>query len=112
MLVAVYGTLKQGNSNNGLMMDSALISKETLKGYIMYSVGGFPVIYRDINHSIVVEVYEVSEHVLSFNLDPLEGHPRWYRREQVETSVGTAWLYIMTDDRYRVPNRQIISGEF
>jgi gamma-glutamylaminecyclotransferase len=112
MLVAVYGTLKQGNSNHSLMMDSTLVSKETLKGFIMYNVGGFPVIYRDTDHSIVVEIFEVSEKILSLHLDPLEGHPRWYRREQVATSVGTAWLYIMTDERYRVQNRLIISGEF
>lgn len=112
MLVAVYGTLKQGRSNHGLMMDSPLVSQEELSGFIMYSAGGFPVIFRDINHSIVVEVYEVTTKVLERNLDPLEGHPRWYKREQVETSVGTAWIYIMQSDQYRVDNRQIISGEF
>lgn len=112
MLVAVYGTLKKGRGNHGLMMDSEFINKETVKGFIMYNVGGFPVVYRDINHSIVVEVYEVSQHVLESNLDPLEGHPNWYKREQIETTVGTAWLYIMTDDRYRVQDRLINSGEF
>ena len=112
MLVAVYGTLKKGRSNHPLMRDSVLVSEETLSGFIMYSAGGFPVIYRNISHSIVVEVYEVEEDVLRLNLDPLEGHPSWYRREQVETSVGTAWLYIMQGDQYRRHANLIESGEF
>lgn len=112
MLVAVYGTLKQGRSNHALMRDSKLLGATNLEGFIMYSAGGFPVIYRDISHSITIEVYEVDPEVVKHNLDPLEGHPHWYKREQVETSLGRAWLYIMQGDQYRVPNRQIISGEF
>ena len=112
MLVAVYGTLKQGRSNHGLMRDSVLLGKTRLNGFIMYSAGGFPVIYRNVGETISIEVYEVSPEVVKHNLDPLEGHPHWYKREQVETEVGLAWLYIMQGDQYRVENRQIISGEF
>ena len=112
MLVAVYGTLKQGRSNHALMRDSELLGEEVLNGFIMYRAGGFPVIYRDINHSIHIEVYEVHPDVVKHNLDPLEGHPHWYRREQVETNVGRAWIYIMQGDQYRVENRLILSGEF
>ena len=112
MLVAVYGTLKQGRSNHALMRDSQLVAETVLDGYIMYSAGGFPVVYRADEGTITVEVYEVDPKVVSLNLDPLEGHPHWYRREKVDTPVGKAWLYIMQGDQYRVDNRQIISGEF
>lgn len=112
MLVAVYGTLKQGRGNHALMRDSQLIGETRLAGFIMYSAGGFPVVYRNIAESITIEVYEVDPQVVKLNLDPLEGHPNWYKREEVETSLGRAWLYIMQGDQYRVDNRQIISGEF
>lgn len=112
MLVAVYGTLKMGRSNHALMRDSLWVGDTRLEGFIMYSAGGFPVVYRDPDHSIWIEVYEVDPKVVSLNLDPLEGHPHWYKREKVDTPFGKAWLYIMQGDQYRVDNRQIISGEF
>ena len=112
MLVAVYGTLKGGYGNNYLLKNSKLISEEVIVGFEMYSVGGFPVIYKKEGCPITIEVYEVSEDILTGSLDALEGHPHWYCRELVETSEGEAWLYVMTDERYKDPSRLIESGEF
>merc|ERR1711977_294109 len=43
------------------------------------------------------EVYEVDDQMLA-TLDGLEKHPGWYRREQLHTSVGLAWMYVLRSE--------------
>lgn len=118
-LVAVYGTLRDGMGNNGLMGDSELLGETKVEGYEMYPAapyGGFPVIFP-VSHSeetsptIVAEVYQVTEERLTGPLDRLEGHPSWYKRELVDTPYGKAWIYVMQDERYKEHTR-IESGDF
>ena len=47
------------------------------------------------------EVYRVSTAVLHNQLDSLEQHPHWYKRElvPVESVVETVWMYLMQDAR-------------
>jgi gamma-glutamylcyclotransferase (GGCT)/AIG2-like uncharacterized protein YtfP len=77
----------------------------------MYSGGGFPVVYPTDNQEsvITVEVFEVED---VMPLDRLEGHPRWYRRVQVPTVHGEAWIYLMQDERYKTSWELLTSGEF
>ncbi len=44
-------------------------------------------------------MYEVDDSVMS-NLDKLEGHQEFYRREVVETSEGPAWVYFIYSSEY------------
>lgn len=103
--VFVYGTLKQGHGNNRLLRTAAFVGRgETVKPFQMRSTGGFPVVF-DTNDgeraSIAGEVYEVhDEHM--HHMDQLEGHPDWYRRQEVVVDVSdtgiqqTCWMYVGT----------------
>lgn len=112
-VVAVYGTLREGQGNHRLLSKHApALSTERVKGYVMYSAGGFPVIYKDPNRFITVELYEVDEETLTGPLDSLEGHPSWYRRELVDINGTQAWIYIMQRENYAQEDRRIVSGDW
>ena len=73
----------------------------------MYSTGTPIVLKEEAVAPIFGELYRVDEKILAA-LDSLEGHPDWYRREQVEvlvddgergTRMETAWLYFSLDKR-------------
>lgn len=106
VLVAVYGSLRQGLGNHPLLGDSPLVSTERVKGFTMHSLGGFPCVYPG-DGVITVEVYSVTQELLEGPLDSLEGHPSWYKREIVKTSVGDAWVYVMQPYTYK--NTPIVS---
>lgn len=65
----------------------------------MLDLGSFPgVVPGDAaegkDGAVTGEVYEVSDETFR-RLDRLEGHPRLYRRELVETEAnGPAWMYV------------------
>jgi gamma-glutamylaminecyclotransferase len=93
MKVFVYGSLKKGFYNHGLLSESTFIDNAmTLPKYTMYDLGGYPAIVEMGDTPIFGEVYEVNDIV---RLDRLEGHPKWYRREQIPTHLGDVWVYIM-----------------
>lgn len=97
-LIFVYGTLKQGHGNHRLIHDQKFkgigVSEENFQ---MYSLGGFPGVVAG-SKEIVGELYEVDD--LAFErCDRLEGHPHFYKREQVqvmneEFEDVLAWIYI------------------
>ncbi len=84
MLVAVYGTLKQGHNNNlhhldGLRPLHALIVNIPFR---MYAGEAYPMIVSNPgNHSIYVEVFDVESDKLE-ELDRLEA-PYDYHRESI-----------------------------
>ena len=107
-LVFVYGTLKKGFSNHRLLASSELLGvAQTVKMYAMYSTG-LPIVVKDEAVSpIFGELYRVDEVTLAY-LDSLEGHPDWYRREEVEVlleaegegqHIEQSWLYFNLDKR-------------
>jgi gamma-glutamylaminecyclotransferase len=85
--IAVYGTLKQGRSNAGLLHSAVFVGAGvTALPYGMVDTGGFPCVF---NHDsglpqgkVVVELYEVSTPQLA-RLDQLEGHPTMFCRQDV-----------------------------
>ena len=80
--VACYGTLRPGFGNNRLLVDSEHIGTgKTIEKYTLRA-SGIPFVSKDPLHSVVVDVYKVDEPTLK-NLDSLEGHPEWYKREQI-----------------------------
>lgn len=101
--IAVYGTLKRGWGNNVLISrdeSSRFLGEDVLDPgkFNMYCYGGFPAIVKQeegLPHTpIHIEVFEVNHEVFQ-DCDALEGHPRWYCRELVETKYGPAWIYVM-----------------
>lgn len=94
--VFVYGSLKKGYGNHGVLSHShaTLLQEDaTSPIYDMIGMGGFPGVLPDGATSILGEVYEVD---CLEALDGLEGHPTFYKREVVTLSSGIeAWIYIL-----------------
>ena len=83
-LVAVYGSLKKGKRNHGLLSDSRCVCHGlTEPKFSLVDLVYFPGLI-DGDNFIEVEVYEVTNEMLS-RLDRLEGHPTFY--ERVETDI-------------------------
>ena len=76
--VYVYGTLRKGNGNHVILNESQPICDGTLRGYKMFTLGGFPAIVHTGNDSDVVvgEVYRVDTPYVQDRLDSLEGYDR------------------------------------
>jgi gamma-glutamylaminecyclotransferase len=119
-LVLVYGTLMKDNPNNHVIVgrkgsDAVLLGEAyTLQKFFM-SGGGFPRVSRkvlrdfpasvkasDYCSQVSGELWRVNDESLT-NCDRLEGHPTFYRREQVPVVMKTsrarhlAWMYIITE---------------
>lgn len=100
-LVAVYGTLREGQGNWSNILEGVAnkLSTEKVYGYKMYNTGYFPAAVEDTDKSIVVELYEVDDNTLR-RLDNLEGYSKgneehnMYNKDTVETSMGPASLYV------------------
>jgi len=100
--VFVYGTLKRGHGNHILLQDSDFLGPAlTNEKYTMYR-SGIPFVSKLPDTTRVIgELYNVNKLTLN-HLDMLEGHPTWYKREQIgidyisnkgEIKNAKAWLY-------------------
>lgn len=98
-LVAVYGTLKWGESNHSLLGSSRLVGRCRLRNITLYDLGPYPAAILEPSEGIAVEVYSISATVLQ-RLDVLEdyrpGEPLSgeYHRKLLDTPLGLAWLYL------------------
>ena len=99
-LVAVYGTLKKGFSNyHAYLTNSKHLGSGVTKQKYPLVVNGLPYLLPQVGvgHNVKVDVFKVSD--LTFKkLDSLEGHPRWYKREEIEINMDgkpnlTCWVY-------------------
>ena len=97
--VAVYGTLKKNYSNYWWYLGNAThIGKgKTYEKYPLI-VKGLPYLINDEGkgHNVEIDLFRVTDSTLK-DLDRLEGHPNWYRREQIWVVVKgepyLAWIY-------------------
>ena len=82
-LLFVYGTLKRGGRNHGVLSDQRFIGEaRTVSGFRLFDLGEYPGMIADPNSPISVtgEVWSVSEAALA-RLDAFEGVPEGlYRR--------------------------------
>ncbi len=92
-MVMVYGTLKAGYGNHRLLEVCTFEGPAQIKG-TLYDLGAFPALSLHGNTDVHGELYEVDDATLE-RLDYLEGHPRFYLRQKVETNNGPAWVYTM-----------------
>ena len=102
--VFVYGTLKQGHANNGLMRNSELIEQEAyVKDMSLINARAYPFAIDKKNSFLLGELYRVTKERMKL-LDSLEGYPTMYNRKKVEVyevrtgyRIGTAWIYFIDD---------------
>ncbi|QGY42037.1 gamma-glutamylcyclotransferase [Pseudodesulfovibrio cashew] len=111
--VFVYGTLKREFSNHYFLRNAKFVgSARTCERYSLY-VDEFPLVFRGEPISqIRGEVYAVDDPTLT-RLDSLEGHPREYRREEIDVQLQSgervrAWMYFYPERNGRL----ISSGEY
>jgi gamma-glutamylaminecyclotransferase len=98
-LVAVYGTLRKGNGNYyRFLSDSKYIGQGYTKDKYPLIIQGLPYLVdqRGFGHNVEVDVFKVSDEVL-WELDSLEGHPKWYERKQIDIKRNgktlKCWIY-------------------
>lgn len=117
-LYAVYGTLRKGYGNNRLLQDGSseyVTTERTKPNYRMYDTGGFPAVVPG-KEEITIEIWKVKDEDTMMRLDRLEGANRrnpssgMYRAETIETSLGTADIYIWNHDTERLAH--IPSGDY
>lgn len=122
MRVAVYGTLRAGFGNHALLGDAPLVGVGRTEREFIMLTGGFPVCLVPENAQlrptkVTVEVYDISASsapdAILRRLDNLEGHPDWYRREEVHITLDsgepcTAQMYIMPGNHEDFPRWQMV----
>lgn len=116
--ILVYGTLRKNNGNySRLLADGKgdFIRQEIVKGYEMYSNGGFPycIPVDDESSTIVGEIYLVNDAVLR-SLDGLEGvSSQHYERLPVKGMEDEGVEMYIPYNRDRVKNlRRIFNGDW
>ena len=102
MKVFVYGTLKRGEGNNGLLLGCGadFLTNAKTKEPRKLVISGLPYLNKpEIEGGVQVcgEIWEVPDSMI-WRLDQLEGHPTWYKRQEdyFVDSVGnewSAWVY-------------------
>jgi gamma-glutamylaminecyclotransferase len=125
-LVFVYGTLRKGCCFNLRLLGGALHlgPAVTVNPYRMSASGGIPFVDKVPVSRIVGDVYQVSKREI-LDLDHLEHHPHWYRRELIPVEVTNltngpaalvtvqAWLYFNTREISVNNNKLTVpSGDF
>jgi len=99
--VFVYGTLMKGDSRRGLdrwaqgakFVGAAVTSRPT---YSLYDLGSFPAVVLTGDNHIKGEVWIVDDETMQ-DLDRIEGYPAFYKRTQIDTTQGRAWMYFIPD---------------
>jgi gamma-glutamylaminecyclotransferase len=104
-LVAVYGTLKKGYSNNSLLRGSRYVGKGTTLDKYPLEVSGLPYLHdvKGSGYNVDVHIYKVSDNVLK-SLDALEGHPHHYKRKEImikrKKGQLRCWVYFIQTRPY------------
>ena len=98
--VFVYGTLRAGEANHGLLEHQTLVARaRTEAAFELVSLGSFPAMVAGGTTAVLGEVYEVAPVTLAA-LDQLEGHPRFYRRSPIRLEGGDEVLaYLLSPER-------------
>ena len=61
----------------------------------MVSLGGFPgLVPTEEENDIFVETYEIDEET-NRSIEGLEGYPRFYGKDKVQTSIGECDIYVL-----------------
>ena len=77
--IFVYGTLMKGERAHGIISGSRFLGNYRLAEYAMYDLGSYPGIKETIGESVVGEVYEITQEMITA-LDRYEGEGSLYKR--------------------------------
>ncbi|MDI9245972.1 gamma-glutamylcyclotransferase family protein [Marinobacter sp. CHS3-4] len=111
--VAVYGTLKKGQSNHQILAGALYVGHCQLNQITLYDIGPYPGAKLRSSDGVDVEVYDVNAETFD-RLDELEDYNAQapalglYDRRELETSFGAAWIYLYNPDVSGLD--EIISG--
>ncbi|KII77378.1 gamma-glutamylcyclotransferase family protein [Vibrio renipiscarius] len=95
-LIFVYGTLRENQSNHHFLAGAEFLGMyKTQPEYTLYDLGAYPAVVKG-SDVVFGELYLVDDATL-VQLDRLEDVPIEYRREQLETPFGRAWIYLYQD---------------
>lgn len=99
--VFVYGTLKQGYGNHSALEGATFLGRATVTAPVrLVDLGWYPGLVRtrdEVRTTVGGEVYEIDNDTLA-TLDLIEGHPSFYCRERLPTSLGlSAWTYLLPE---------------
>lgn len=112
MKVFVYGTLRAGQPNHHILGGARALGRATTPAaFRFHSLGPFPGMVRGGTQAVVGEVYEVDHETLA-NLDRLESHPRFYRRERIRLADGQAVEVYLLPERTVAGRPVIASGDW
>lgn len=108
--VFVYGTLKRGGWNHGLLKSAEYLGTgHTVDSMAMGGTESVPFVTTSPeSYPIFGELYRVDEPTLQ-SLDRLEGHPDFYRRIPVSVrgidpeQLTMAWIYVVEKIRNSAP---------
>ena len=92
--IAVYGTLRVGFHNHSLLIVSTgtdYLGMRKIKGYILVC-DTIPYAVHSEGDYVVAEIYDVTKDVLD-EIDVLEGHPNWYKREKIDEDGTEMYIY-------------------
>lgn len=95
--VFVYGTLKRGEANYGVMesADGEFIAEAKLPGYYMVNTPWYPFAAKSDSDDDYIEgeLYKVPAEKLHI-LDTLEGYPQLYDRDTVDVQDLDVFIYV------------------
>ena len=102
-LVFVYGSLKSGHYNHGLLSNAAFISTHiTEPQFTLLDLGKYPGVLCHGDTCIHGEIYSV-DHQTFIALDELEAYPDMYDRILIPTEHGQAWMYTLVKQEKNCP---------
>ena len=103
--VFVYGTLKEGFGNHTVLGESKLVGYARTKKQHKFANSYIPFAFieEDDNGGIEGEVYKINDELTLRDIDYLEGHPNFYKREIIdvqfinepEGSYHKVWMYFV-----------------
>lgn len=98
-LVAVYGTLKRGLSNDQYLQAATYLGNDSLNTISLYDLGPYPGAKAEPSAGVEVEIFSVTAQQLQA-LDVLEEYEAeapargLYDRRLFSTRYGAAWVYL------------------
>ncbi|NPA54299.1 MAG: gamma-glutamylcyclotransferase [Aquificae bacterium] len=97
-IVFVYGTLKKGFCNHYYLRKARFLGSGRTKEKYKMTVSDIPFVSKKEKISYIYGgIYEIDEETLK-NLDILEEHPSFYKREKIKVLLNNkkeieAWIY-------------------
>jgi len=111
-LIFVYGTLRQGELNHRLLEGSKCLGTvKTEPRFNLIDLQHFPGLIPGGNTSVTGELFTIDDFTLH-KLDRLEGHPTFYRRENILLQDGREVLTYIYHQSSERSIRKIASGDW